>query len=136
MGLRILRKGILPPDGPLDVSGRHLAFFRQRVHQYRQALAMEAVEEPILDPPTPYPQLIDAIAQIVGFWAAQFVPQHGQALDPSDASRVGAPVASSQCAEPVKYRHLAIRFLVEHDGSLGHRIGLRGEHKCLTMVPA
>jgi len=31
MFLRILREGVLPPDGSLDVRGRHLTFFRQRV---------------------------------------------------------------------------------------------------------
>src|SRR5712691_9478777 len=79
---------------------------------------MEAVEDPILHPPPPYPQLIDAIAQIVSFWAAEFVPQRGQALDPGDAGRVGTPVATSQRAEPVESRHLAIRFLVEHASAL------------------
>jgi hypothetical protein len=95
MSLWILCKGILPPDGPLDVSRRHLAFLRERVCQHRQALAMEAVEDPILNSPPPYPQLIDAIAQIIGFWTAEFVPHRGQALYSGDAGRVGAPVAPS-----------------------------------------
>jgi hypothetical protein len=95
MGLWILRKGILPPDGPLDVSGRHLSFFRERVCQHRQAPTMEAVENPILNSPPPYPQLIDAIAQIIGFWTAEFMPHGGQALYSSDAGRVSTPVAPS-----------------------------------------
>src|SRR5215471_11346823 len=74
MGLWIRRKGVLAPDSPLDVRGRHLAFFRQRVCPHREALAMAGVKDPILDPPPPYPQLIDAIAEVIGLWTAEFVP--------------------------------------------------------------
>jgi hypothetical protein len=38
---------------------------------------MEEIKDAILDQPPPDPQLIDAIAEIVSFWAAEFVPQHG-----------------------------------------------------------
>src|SRR5712692_8683755 len=100
MGLRILCKGVLAPDGPFDVHGRHLAFFRQRVRQHRQALAMEEGEDPILDPSPPSPQLIDAIAEVIGLWAAEFVPQRSQALNPGDAGRAVAARGARRVPAP------------------------------------
>src|SRR5712692_7872438 len=74
--------------------------------------------------------------EVIGFGAAEFVPQRAQALDPGDAGRVGASVAPVQRAQPVEHRHLAILFLVEHDGGLGHRTGLRRAPACSPMAPA
>ena len=48
----IVREHVVVAD-QLDVRRRHLAFFRQRVRQHRQALAMKAIEDPILDQPSP-----------------------------------------------------------------------------------
>ncbi len=121
----ITRKSRFSPDGPLDIRRGHLAFFRQSVDQDGDIFPVKAIEYPILDTPVACSELMDSVAEVIGFWAAELMAHRRQALDTGDTFRLGAPLSLVQRAEPLEHWHLPIIVLVEDHISLGHPLALQ-----------
>src|SRR5665213_2713359 len=82
-------KSVFAGDGSFDVGRRHSGFLRQTVDDDGNRLSMEKEKQPVIDRAKMYAQLMDAIAQIVGFPAAQFVTVESQTAEGSPAFVVG-----------------------------------------------
>lgn len=66
MAFRGLLKASLPRESAFNLCIRNIAFFREPVRKDGCSPPVEEVEEPVLKPSRPRPQLMDTVAQQVG----------------------------------------------------------------------
>ena len=95
----ITRKSCFSPDGPLDIRRGHLTFFRQSVGQDGDVFPVKAIEHPMLDTPVACSELMDIVAEVIGFRAAELMAHRRQALDTGNTFRLDAPLSLVQRAE-------------------------------------
>jgi hypothetical protein len=88
-------EGLFSPDGALDVAVRNLPFRGQSVGQYGDVLTVKEIENPVVHATTPGSKLINAVAQVISLWPAQFMPSLGQAPDAGHAFGVGPAIVAT-----------------------------------------
>jgi hypothetical protein len=96
MPFRIVRKGVFSPAGVLKVRLWDPSLFGQRMRQDGHVAAMKEVQDTIIDVPLPCPQLVEAIAYVIGFGAAELVSGFGKPLNARDAFGIRSAVAPAQ----------------------------------------
>jgi len=86
----------------------------------RQSRPVVEVQNPIVDPPFPYSQLINAVAKEIGQRRTQLVTDRSQPFYRSHTSYVSGLVPLPQLDEPLENWHLASRFPVKDHGCMRH----------------
>jgi hypothetical protein len=104
-----------------DVGSGHGAFLAQAVGDDGNSLSMKKVEQAVIDRAQAHTQLIDAVAQIIGFRSAQLVAKKRQTGNGSPAFVVGFVISRILFSEPLDDRRNAFLFLLKDDMDRGHR---------------
>jgi hypothetical protein len=73
MKLRVLLESLFPAASSIDVGVGNLVLLGQTMGKDDHVLAMEEVENPVVDPPLTRAQLMNAVPEIVGFRPAESI---------------------------------------------------------------
>ena len=63
MTFRIRCEHSFPPEASFDLDWGHNVLFRYGVPQDRHVAPMEKIEDPVMNPPLAYSQLVDSVTQ-------------------------------------------------------------------------
>jgi hypothetical protein len=98
------------PNGQINFARGHSLFFGDPMRQHRRDSSVKKVEHPIVNPLEAYTELINTIAQIIGFRSTELVSEFSETLNLHSALILRS---GRDGIEPLEQRHRAIILLVE-----------------------
>lgn len=108
-------KGFSSDFGPLNVSVRNLAFFRQGMGENCHILAVKEIEDAVVHTTTSGAKLVNAIAEVISLGASQFMANFSESPDTHHTLCIDLSVLTAKRAKPLDHRSRAILILVEKD---------------------
>jgi hypothetical protein len=107
----ILFESPFAPNGQVNFARGHSLFLGDPMRKHRRDGSVKKVEHPIMNPLEAYTELINTIAQIIGFRSTELVSEFSETLNLHSALILRS---GWDAIEPLEQRHRAIIFLVEN----------------------